>query len=55
MSEWNNVRRVKVEDTAHVVSEIEEYVIDSEAGIPDQCRAIFIIGWSDRSITYGWA
>ena len=55
IGEWNNVERVKVEETDDDGDEIEVYRVDAEASDIDQSRATFFVEKFKNSPIWGWA
>ena len=55
IGEWNNVERVKVEETDDDGDEIELYKIDAKSSDIDQSRATFFVEKFKNSPIWGWA
>jgi hypothetical protein len=55
IGEWNNVERVKVEETDEEGNRIELYKVDAKSSDIDQRRAIFFVDKFEKSAVWGWA
>jgi len=55
IGEWNNVERVKVEETDDDGDEIELYKVDAKSSDIDQSRATFFVEKFKNSPIWGWA
>ena len=55
IGEWNNVERVKVEETDEDGDKTELYKVDAEASDIDQRRASFFVEMFEESPIWGWA
>jgi cellulase (glycosyl hydrolase family 5) len=55
IGEWNNVERVKVEETDDDGNKIELYKVDAKSSDIDQRRATFFVDKFEKSSVWGWA
>ena len=55
IGEWNNVERVKVEETDDDGNRVELYKVDAKSSDIDQRRATFFVDKFEKSSVWGWA